>query len=107
MAKKQDDIEERLDFRAIEGDARAQINIAKLQNEIMWLKEKLVEQETQCQKRDAEQILSIKELEKWRNYCDRLALKWGGILMGVTGLAAAIAMGVDKLKDKLIMVMWP
>lgn len=88
-------------------DTKTQIDIVKLQGEIDWLKERLIEQERECEKRDAEQRDAIKELEKWRAYCDRMALKWGSVLMGVAGLAAAIAMGVDKLKDTLIAKVWP
>lgn len=36
------------------------------------------------------------------DYYDKMALKWGWFIMGILALAAMIAAGVDKLKDKLI-----
>lgn len=35
-------------------------------------------------------------------YYDRFALKWGGFLLGITALGAALAAGVDKVKEKIL-----
>ena len=88
-------------------DAKTQVDIAKLQADLQWLKQELEDQEKECLKRDAQQCKEIDELKEWKKYCDRLALKWGNTLMVVTIIAAAITMGADKLKEKILSTIFP
>ncbi len=44
----------------------------------------------------------IKSLKARLSYYDKMALKWGGFAIGILSVAAAIGLGADKLKDKLV-----
>lgn len=42
-----------------------------------------------------------KELQDWKDKCDRMALKWGSFAMGILFAGAAIMIGFDKAWDKI------
>lgn len=42
------------------------------------------------------------ELKEKVTYYDRLALRWGGIIIGAVTLGAIITMGFDKFRDKVL-----
>ncbi len=46
--------------------------------------------------------------KKWKEKCDRAALKWGSFAMGVLTLGAILVTGIDALKGKVtaLLTMW-
>ncbi len=44
----------------------------------------------------------VEELKRICSYYDKMALKWGGFMMGIMALGALLLAGADRLKDKLM-----
>ncbi len=42
------------------------------------------------------------DTKRWQRYYDRLSLKWGSFCFGALAFGAAMMMGFDKLKDKVV-----
>lgn len=73
-------------------------DIATLQAEIRHLQRELSEMEESCKERDATLEKRLRRLELWKLTTDKMAAKWGGILMAASALCTIIATYWEQIR---------